>query len=79
MAGWADWAAWGQCSINCTGGTQFRKRKSENPPAILRENWWGCWPDCPYELLGADTCGYFDVANQSCNTQKCPSVHSVHV
>lgn len=55
------------------GGIQFRKRFCNNPPALLKENWWGCWPNCPYEMLGDDPCGYEEKANQTCNPQNCPS------
>ena len=55
---WATWGAWGDCSVTCGGGFQWRNRTCTNPAP---------------QYGGSDCVGNNTDSPQDCNTQVCIS------
>ncbi|XP_078378137.1 uncharacterized protein LOC144661308 isoform X1 [Oculina patagonica] len=53
---WADWKAWGDCSVSCGGGVQERSRTCTNPPPTF----------------GGEPCPGDSEETRSCNQEPCP-------
>ena len=71
---WSDWSEWGECSVECEGGIQYRTRTCSDPSPA-----YGGY-DCPSE---EDEEGDYweddeeeiqaEYLNQTCNEHRCPS------
>lgn len=53
---WATWGSWGDCSVTCGGGSQWRNRTCTNPAP---------------QYGGSDCVGNITDSPQDCNTQVC--------